>query len=225
MSIHCGDISDAQRTHPLWRVRREDRGSIGRPHILFRVSLLNESRAEVTLHCESEVIQGDSQLLAISSSGTYIRVGSSEEATMSISDDRDGFLVLETINESDMTEEDLVELGEALRNVSDVPIAIAYEDQFGAGVTWHEVLDIWLPAREFFTDKAWDVMLGIIFENLRRRFSRKGYERRPKTLRVRDPQTGEVLAHYIIEELDSEPKLEEPDQSPRRRPRLRKRID
>ena len=144
---------------------------------------------------------------------------------MTEADERDGLLLLETINPNDFTEEELVEIGEAIRRGCDVPVGIAYEDQFGAGVTWHEVLDVWLPTREFIKDQSWTFVLGILTENLRRRFSRKGSERRPKTLRVRDPETGEVVAMYIIEDVDAEPKLEEPDQSPRRRPRFRRKLE
>ena len=140
-------------------------------------------------------------------------------------DERDGLLLLESINPDDMTEEDLFELGTILNRRLDIPVGIAYDDQFGAGVTWHEVLHLWLPNYEFFKDEVWATVLGVVLENMRQRFKRKGYDRRPKSLIVRDPKTGEVLAQYVIEEIDAEAKVEEPDQSPRRKPQLRRRIE
>lgn len=144
---------------------------------------------------------------------------------MSDANDQEGLLVLETINPNDMTEEDLIELGNELRREVDIRVGIGYEDQFGSGVSWHEVLHLWLPNYEFFKDKAWEIVLGIVLENLRRRFKGEGNDRRPKTLIVRDPQTGEVLAHYDIEAVDAEAILVDPDQSPRRRPRIRRKLD
>jgi hypothetical protein len=137
----------------------------------------------------------------------------------------EGMLILETINPSDMTEEDLVELGAALAKGTELSIAIGYEDQHGAGVTWHEVIQVWLPSAEFFKEQAWLFLSGVIFENLRRRFRRPGNERRPKSLVVRDLETGEVLREYVIEEEDAVPKVVEPDQSPRHRPRLRRKLN
>ena len=125
----------------------------------------------------------------------------------------EGMLILETINPNDMTEDDLIELGEALAKGTELPIAIGYEDQHGAGVTWHEVLQVWL------------FLSGVIFENLRRRFHRLGNDRRPKSLIIRDLETGEVLKAYVIETEDADPKEVEPDQSPRRRPRLRRKLN
>ncbi len=139
-------------------------------------------------------------------------------------DERDGLLLLETINPIDMTEEDLLELATTLNREMGIPIGIAYEDQFGAGVSWHEVLYLWLPNYEFFKDEIWATVLGAVMENLRQRFKRKGCERRPKSLIVRDPSTGDVVATYHIEEMESEVKQEEADQSPRRRPPLRRKI-
>jgi hypothetical protein len=139
-------------------------------------------------------------------------------------DERDGLLLLETINPNDMTEEDLVELATTLNREIGIPIGIGYEDQFGAGVSWHEVLYLWLPNHEFVKDEIWVTALGTVLENLRQRFKRKGNERRPKSLIVRDPSTGEVVATYLIEEVGSKVKEEEPDQSPRRRPPLRRKI-
>jgi hypothetical protein len=95
-------------------------------------------------------------------------------------------LILETINPKDMTEEDLIELGDALSRGTELPISIGYEDQHGAGVTWHEVLQVWLPSAEFFKEQVWLFLSGVIFENLRRRFNRPGNDRRPKSLIIRD---------------------------------------
>jgi hypothetical protein len=134
-------------------------------------------------------------------------------------------LILETINPKDMTEDDLVELGSALAEATELQIGIGFEDQFGAGVTWHEVLHVWLPNAEFFKEQAWLFLSGILFENLRRRFKRPGNNRRPKSLVIHDIETGEVLRAYLILDEDAEPEVVEPDQSPRRRPRLRRKIE
>jgi hypothetical protein len=143
---------------------------------------------------------------------------------MADSDERDGLLLLETINPLDMTEEDLAELAEEITAVVGVHVGIAYEDQTGAGVSWHEMLHLWLPSIDFLKDEGWEIILGIVVENLRRRFRRSGNERRPKTLTVRDPDTGRVVMELTIEEAESEPEKKEPDQAPRRRPPLKRKI-
>ena len=140
-------------------------------------------------------------------------------------DSRDQLLLLETINPLDLTEEDLVEIAQRIREVVDIPIGVAYEDQHGAGVSWHEVIHIWLPNAEYLKDKGWDLVLTIIIREMRHRFSRKGNDRRPKTLIVRDPVSNDVLMTLEIQDEISDPKEGMTDNSPRRRPRLRRRID
>ena len=65
-----------------------------------------------------------------------------------------GLLVLETINPFDMTADDLVQLAEEIRQSLRMPIGVAYDDQHGAGVTWHEVLHIWLPSVKFLRTRV-----------------------------------------------------------------------
>lgn len=132
-------------------------------------------------------------------------------------------LLLETINPLDMTPDDLDDLALSIREVVDQPVAVAYEEQYGAGVSWHEVLQLWLPDEQFFRDSTWGLVLGAVFENMRQRFNRRGGERRPKTIIVRKTN-GAVQEEWTIETIDSEPTRAEADQSPpRRRPPIKRR--
>jgi hypothetical protein len=135
-------------------------------------------------------------------------------------------VLLETINPLDLTPDDLQELVHLLScEVPDVRFQIAYEDQHGGGVSWHEVLRIWLPNAEFIKDSIYTTLLTISIESMRRRFKRKHGSRRPKSIIVHDRETGKELASFVVYDVDSEPLLQELETIPRKVPRGRHRRD
>jgi hypothetical protein len=116
----------------------------------------------------------------------------------------------------DIKPADLIDLREAIAELDPgFQVAIAYEDQKGAGVTFWEVVFIWLPASAvgpLILEKALDV--GVNW--LQRRFDHPHSERRPKSLHILGPN-GEVLRTVNIERRDATPEeLQGSDDEPRR---------
>jgi hypothetical protein len=120
--------------------------------------------------------------------------------------------ILETNNPLDVTPEDLEELADLLEEaVPQSSIEIGYEDQFGAGVTGHEVLLFWVPNAESLRDNLYaaTIVAGIAW--LRQRFKLRHKESRAKSLTVYDASTGMPLQTWILRDAESEPDEEEPD--------------
>lgn len=139
-------------------------------------------------------------------------------------DGRSDEIFLETINPFDLTPDDLVAIGEAISNATGIVANPAYEDQHGAGVSWYEVLYVWLPSADFVKDAAWDRVLDVVLDKMRERFRRRGNERRPKSVVIREQGTGRLVEGWVIATIDSKAvKESDPDTSPRRMPPPRKR--
>lgn len=137
-------------------------------------------------------------------------------------------ILLESNNPLDMTPGDLEDLAELLEAAeTSVSVEIGYEDQYGAGVTGFEVLYFWIPNAEALRDGIYVAMITGALGWLKKRFSRKHGERRPKTLTVYDASTGKPLQRWVLQDSESEPTEEEPDPMrrpvPTRRPRGRHR--
>lgn len=119
-------------------------------------------------------------------------------------------IVLETINPLDMTPADLQELADALVDGLDgLNVEVRYEQQYGSGVTWNEVLHLWLPSAEFMKDAAYTYLIQQVTTWLASRFKRRGNEKRPKILIVHDADG------IDLEELG----IDSPSMDPRPRPR------
>jgi hypothetical protein len=73
-----------------------------------------------------------------------------------------------------LTPDDLEELVAVLsREAPEMQRQIAYEDQYGGGVSWHEVLRIWLPNAEFIKNTICTTLITISIESMCQRFKRK----------------------------------------------------
>jgi hypothetical protein len=135
-------------------------------------------------------------------------------------------VLLETINPLDMTPPELWQLADLLTTSTDgVKFEVAYEDQHGAGVSWHEVLHLWLPSHEFLKNDAWAIVIGMVVENLRSRFKRAHNSKRPKTLIVHSTETGKELLHITIDTEQAELREEPPGELKRKVPPGRHRAD
>ena len=132
-------------------------------------------------------------------------------------------ILLETINPADLTPDDLEELASVLtEQLPGFDYEIASEEQHGAGVTWHEVLRVWLPDVTSLKDDAYGALLGTCFAYMRSRFARKHGSRRPKSIILHD-ESGREIASYTITKSTGEPQEKEPDKKVRKRPRGRHR--
>jgi hypothetical protein len=102
-------------------------------------------------------------------------------------------LLLETANPNDLTPTELHELGGLLQpQVPQVKVLVAYEDQRGAGVTFHDVLHLWLPDPEFFRDAVYSYLIAQCMQFMKRRRSRKHAEGRPISIVVHAPDGTEM---------------------------------
>jgi hypothetical protein len=103
-------------------------------------------------------------------------------------------LLLETNNPLDMEPAHLEELAARLRPLlSDIDVALAYEDQAGAGVTLHEVLHVWLPSADFVKDAVWTLVFNEIITFMKERFRRPHSGTRAKSITFNDPNGNAVL--------------------------------
>lgn len=135
---------------------------------------------------------------------------------------------LETSNPLDVTPQDLEDLAELLEAVEpQASIEIGYEDQYGSGVTGHEVLYFWIPGADALRDGLYVAMITAAVGWLKERFKRKHSGHRVKSLTVYDASTGKPLQTWVLRDSESEPIEQEPDQMrrplPTRRPRGRHR--
>jgi hypothetical protein len=102
-------------------------------------------------------------------------------------------------------------------------IEIGYEDQFGAGVTAHEVFILWVPNAESVRDNLYAALIDAAIPWLRKRFKLRHKERRPKSLTVYDASTGKPLRTWVLRDAESEPDEQEPDLMRRPIPKHRER--
>jgi len=131
-------------------------------------------------------------------------------------------VMLETSNPLDVTPADLEELAEDLEKVDpNVVVELGYDDQYGAGVTGHEILFFWVPNAEALRDGFYVALVQAAIVGLRKRFRKRHSEQRTKSLTVYDAETGRPLEKWVLKTADSEPELEEPDPMRRGRPQIR----
>lgn len=124
----------------------------------------------------------------------------------------DALILLEAGNPLDIRPEDLVPLRDHLREATGFEVATAHFDQQGAGVTLDEVLHVWLPTAEFLRDQGYEIVIGMIIEGMRQRFSRRHSGKRRKRILVRDDE-GRLLEEWIIESEDAPAERRETNES------------
>jgi hypothetical protein len=120
--------------------------------------------------------------------------------------------ILETNNSLDVTPDDLEDLAEILEaTASESSIEIGYQDQYGSGVTGHEVLLFWIPNAESVRDNVYAALIVATIPWLRTRFKRKHGAHRPKTFTIYDASTGKPVRTLTLRDAESEPEEGELD--------------
>jgi hypothetical protein len=133
-------------------------------------------------------------------------------------------ILIETINPSDITPEELWELADLLsREVPQFIFTPAYEDQRGAGVTWHEVIRLWVENEDIIKGGVFGFVLEHVYQTMRARFKREGGKRRPKSIIISSMQNGREIMCMIIEDVESEPVEREVSPRIRTTPQKRQR--
>jgi hypothetical protein len=121
--------------------------------------------------------------------------------------------ILETNNPLDVTPDDLEDLAELLEAAaSQSTVEIGYQDQYGSGVTAHEVLLFWIPNAASLRDNLYAVLIATAIAWLRKRFQRKHGGHRAKFLTVYDASTGKPLQTWVLRDAESEPDEQKPDE-------------
>lgn len=115
-------------------------------------------------------------------------------------------ILLETINPADLTPDDLKELADQLSAaIPEFDFIPAYEYQHGAGVSWHEVLRLWVENEEMLRDVSFGFVLERVYENMRERFKKPAGKHRPKSIKVNDRSSGKEVKSVVLESADSAP--------------------
>ena len=133
-------------------------------------------------------------------------------------------ILIETINPLDITPDELWELADHLSSV--VPqfrFTPSYEDQYGAGVTWHEVIRLWVENEDIIKGGLFGFVLEHVYQTMRERFKREGGKRRPKSIIISDMRDGRDIMLVVIENPESEPTEKEVDIRIRTIPQKRQR--
>lgn len=138
-------------------------------------------------------------------------------------------ILIEPQNPLDLTTEQLEDLAQSLRGIdASYDVRFAYREQKGYGVTWWEVLYIWLPwigvaAGAIAGEKAVEKIVELSIDWARRRFKKEGEQKRPKYVAILGPD-GKVLKSVRLNDEAQEPEdLTEEDQQkpPRSLPPIR----
>jgi hypothetical protein len=135
----------------------------------------------------------------------------------------DATVLLEPANPFDLTREDLAPLVERITTtLPDLKVEVAYDDQFGAGGPWWQVLHLWV-AVTFAEAVGYGTLVDICKEWLREQFQTIHGRKRGKLLVVHELETGrEILSIRLDTEAD-EYVVQVVEDIPRKRPRGRHR--
>jgi hypothetical protein len=110
-------------------------------------------------------------------------------------------ILLEPANPFDLSEEDLGSLAERITAaLPELDVEVAYEDQFGAGGPWWQVLHLWV-AITFAEAVGYGTLVDICKEWLREQFRSIHGRKRSKLLVVHELETGKEI---LSVRLDSE---------------------
>lgn len=118
----------------------------------------------------------------------------------------ENIILLETINPQDLTVDELWELADTLGSTTpQFEFIPACEEQYGAGVTWHEVIHVWVASRDVIEGAAFQVIFSQIVDSMKERFKKRHRNRRPKSIIVNDQSTGKEIISVQLNAPDSEP--------------------
>lgn len=117
-------------------------------------------------------------------------------------------IIIESQNPRDVKEEDLRSLAEVIAPaVADYRLGYAYYPPREGllGVTWWEVVRIWLPdVASSLKDELTGALIALALDWARKRFRRKGAPKRPKYVAIYGPN-GKVICSVLVKDDTSEP--------------------
>lgn len=114
-------------------------------------------------------------------------------------------VLLETSNPLDVKPDELRELAQELnQGAPEIDFIVGYFDQHGSGVTWHEVLHVWLPSADFIKNTAWMYVMTILGKWGKKRFDKLKGGRRPKSIVFHDSETGKEVGKILLKDENDE---------------------
>ena len=132
-------------------------------------------------------------------------------------------VLLEPANPFDLSEEDLATLVERITTaLPDLKVEIAYDDQFGAGGPWWQVLHLWV-AVTFAEAVGYGTLVDICKEWLREQFRTIHGRKRGKLLVVHELESGKEILSVRLDTKADEYVVQVVEDIPRKRPRGRHR--
>jgi hypothetical protein len=135
-------------------------------------------------------------------------------------------IVLEPQNPNDLTPEKLQSLVDALKAASrEVSVEFAHREQRGYGVTWWEVLNVWIkdPAvvggvAGAASAKVVEKLVEVVIDWLKRRHSDKATKKRPKIVTILDHEGNVLKSVELQADSPMVDKTAEKRSEPRRKP-------
>jgi hypothetical protein len=121
-------------------------------------------------------------------------------------------ITIEPGNPNDFRDGALEEIAFIIESIEPGPIRIHSREQRGYGVTWWEVLYIWLPyalmaGGTYVGTKAGDKIVDALTDDLiewaKRKFKKDGESRRPKYIAILGPD-GETVKSVLVEKSKEE---------------------
>ena len=135
----------------------------------------------------------------------------------------DTMVLLEPANPFDLSEDDLETLIERITvALPDLKVEVAYEDQFGAGGPWWQVLHLWV-AVTFAEAVGYGTLIDVCKEWLRQQFRSIHGRKRSKLLVVHELETGREILKVRLDSEAGEYLVQVVEDVPRKRPRGRHR--
>lgn len=113
-------------------------------------------------------------------------------------------IIIEPRNPLDLSPDDLADFADSLRALNPAyDVRFAHREQRGYGVTWWEVVNVWLPW-DSVTDAVVGAIVGLAVDWARRRFKRDPETQRGKYIVIYGPD-GKVLKSVSVSSSDAEP--------------------
>jgi hypothetical protein len=135
----------------------------------------------------------------------------------------DPTVLLEPANPFDLSEEDLAALAATITTaLPELKVEVAYDDQFGAGGPWWQVLHLWV-AVTFAEAVGYDTLVEICKDWLREQFRTIHGRKRNKLLVVHELESGKEILKVRLDGKADEYVVQILEDVPRKRPRGRHR--
>jgi hypothetical protein len=128
-------------------------------------------------------------------------------------------ILIESINPIELPPDELVPLALELEKLTPgTPVAVGFEEEEGSGVTWVQVIHLFLPSADFVKDAAYAALCGRVMTFFKERRNRKHQGTRTHNLVVHDDE-GNVIGTWSLRPNEDQAIILPPDEDTFRRPK------